>query len=71
MSTKRETELIKELRALYNHIFRIQRHAAAEGLWFGMGKTVGLPEDADHQEGPNVKKLYVLAERAKTVVKKK
>ena len=68
--TKREDELKKELRALYNHIFRIQRHAAAEGLFLGMGKTVGLPEDAEHQEGPNTKKLYALASRAKQTVKK-
>lgn len=71
MSTKREEELKKELRALYNHVFRMKRHAEVDGLWLCMGKTVGLPEDADHQEGPNVKKLYELAERAKKVVKSK
>jgi hypothetical protein len=69
--SKREDELKKELRSLYNHIFRMQRHAKAEGLWLCMGKTVGLPEDSEHQEGANVKKLYELAERAKKVVKGK
>ena len=71
MSTKREEELKRELRAIYNHIFRIQRHCKAEGFWLCMGKTVGLPEDDEHQQGPNVTKLYALAERAKNVVKRK
>lgn len=69
--TKREEALKKELRALYNHIFRMERQAAAEGLWMGMGKTVGLPEDTEHQQGPAVTKLIQLAERAKSVVKNK
>ena len=69
--TKREDELKKELRALYNHIFRIKRNCEAEGLWLGMGKTLGIKEDTEHQQGSNVTKLYHLAERAKRVVKSK
>ena len=69
MTTKREEELLKMLRLLTNHIFRLKRGAEAEGMWFGMGKTLDLPMDNEHQQGPEVNRLYELAELAREVIR--
>jgi hypothetical protein len=64
-------QAVKELRALLNLIYQIQRKCKAEGLWLSAGADPYKEHTDEAQQGPLVTKLLEMTKKLRKELNKK
>ena len=62
-------ELLLDTRSLVNYLLRIRRKCENESLWLMASCDPHKPLETEHQQGPMITKLFVLAHELKRKIK--
>ena len=61
--------LLAETRTLVNYLLRIRRKCETESLWLIASRDPYKPLETEHQQGPMISRLFVLAQELKRKIK--